>query len=636
MSDAAPQELYGFGSNYFHALGGCEVVHLSGHNNNDDNNNDDDNNDKDDNHDKDNDNDNNNNNNDDSDSDAVQVRKLTETPWNTALTDIQCTTASTLFLTQAGKIYQVGTMHGVLKPTPQLVHVPYPLPVAYMAAGRHYCLAVLQGGAAVLSWGAGHFGQLGLGPNISVAQEPTIIQHLLPQATGSSIASVAAGSWHAAAITTEGRAFSWGSNRKSQCGAASPSTLVYPHPLEQPFLQISCGKAHSLGLTKDGKVYSWGASTACGHSSRKTTICPPRLVEALSKVSVTQVAAGESHSLALTGGGRVFGWGNNTEGQLGLGIPAHLVPRPKWISDLDFVAIVASGEYAKSRQGKDAADDASPSPPPTDRIMNTAAADEASLPPPPPLITDAKLPPPTASQILPLVPKVVSIAASGSYSLAVSSAGHVYGWGYNDAGVLGVRPATPTMPMIELPSSSVLKGRLLEIQSFDSQHNVLLPRRLDALSHLHVSIVAPGPCHLFLCGKPRSAVTKEVVGRTLYEMQHTAAAAAGEAHVMIEEEELWTENSPQPPEVVRSLPSGSPRRASSSSALRSQVRPQLQQQQQRRASTPPPTRPAPPRRAMSNLIRRIGGKAPEDRPSGAMAKAPSRARKLFSSAFGGK
>ena len=609
MSDVAPQEIYGFGSNYFHALGGCEVVHLTDNNNNDN-------------------------------SDAVQVRKLTQTPWdNTNLTDIQCTTSSTLFLTQSGKLYQVGTMHGVLKSTPQLVHVPYPLPVAQVATGRHYCLAVLQGGAAVLSWGAGHFGQLGLGPNISVAHEPTLLQHLLPQATGSgAIATIAAGSWHAAAITKGGRAFMWGSNRKSQCGAPSPSTLVYPHPLEQqPFVQISCGRAHTLGLAKDGKVYSWGASAACGHSSRKATICPPRLVEALSKVSVTQVAAGESHSLALTGGGRVFGWGNNTEGQLGLGIPAHLVPRPKLISDLDFVAIVASGEYAKSRQFKDVVYDASP--PQTDRIINTVVTDGSSLPPPPPFLTDAKLPPTTASQILPLVPKIVSIAASGSYSLAVSSAGHVYGWGYNDAGVVGVRPTTPTMPMIELPSSSILKGRLLEIQSFDSRHNVLLPRRLDALSHLHVSIVAPGPCHLFLCGKPRSTVTKEVVGRTLYEIQHTAATTTagggGEAHVMIVEEDILTEDSP-PPQVVGSLTSGSPtraaRRAFSSSDLHSQASPQPR----RRASSPPPTRPAPPRRAMSNLIRRIGGKTPEDRPTGGLTKTPSRARKLLSIAFGGK
>ena len=476
------QFLFGFGNNYFHALGGSQKITL--------------------------DNDNDNDNDDDF---PVTAHTFSSLPWNNndnngndtvmGLSQVHCTTSSTFFLTKTGKVYHVGTLHGVVTPTPQLVTIPYPLPVAQLACGRHYCLALLQGGAAVLAWGAGHFGQLGLGPHRSVSDEPTMIPHLLPHA-GNPVTSIAAGTWHAAAVTQEGKVLTWGSNRNFQCGMVSPSNLVYPHPVECPeaFSMIICGKAHTLGLTKEGKVYSWGASYACGHSSRKTMIAPPRLVEALSNVHIVQLAAGESHSLALTGGGRVFGWGSNIEGQLGLGIPAQLIPRPKLIADLDFVAIVASEEWAKRN------------PTPTELIYDAS---------PPPLDRKNDSVEESASQILPRVPKVISIFASGSYSMAISSAGHVYGWGYNDTGVLGLRKPAQELPMMEYNAiTTPTKGRQLEIQTFDSQHNVLLPRRLDALAHLNVQFVGVGPSHVYVCGTPRRT-TKDVVGRTLYEMQET-------------------------------------------------------------------------------------------------------------------
>ncbi len=44
----------------------------------------------------------------------------------------------------------------------------------------------------------------------------------------------------------------------------------------------------------------------------------PVLVDALWALPVVQLAAGESHSLALTSNGYMFSWGDNSHGQLGL------------------------------------------------------------------------------------------------------------------------------------------------------------------------------------------------------------------------------------------------------------------------------------------------------------------------------
>jgi len=561
-------QLYGFGSNYYYAFGGSELVALKDHDQ------------------------------------SIPAYTFPSHPWNNknndSLQDIQCTTSSTLFLTCSGKIFHVGTMHGVLNSIPRQVTIPYPLPVANMACGRHYCLVLLQGGAAVLSWGAGHFGQLGLGPHVSVTSEPTLVPHLLPKATGASpVVALTAGAWHAAAITKEGKAFSWGSNRKGQCGIATPATIVYPHPVDtqESFAMIACGKAHSVGLTVEGKVYSWGAAAVCGHSSRKSTnISSPRLMEALSKVHVIQVATGESHSLALTGGGRVFGWGNNTEGQLGLGLPSHVVSKPKLIAELDFVAIVASEEWAKSQATSDL-DDASPQLAPCFDEMASLADEVVPFPQME-----------TASQILPRVPKIQSIAASGSYSVAISTSGHVYGWGCNDTGVLGMTPTSSKLPMLELPSSSSppCKGRLLEIQTFDSQHNVLLPRRLDALAQIQVSTVAAGPSHLYVCGTPRTTTTKDMVGRTLYEMQHLPQ------DVYLSDDDAVTTHSTMK-RTATATPS-TPRRASAPFST----------------TDVPSSRRSRRSLSLGKLIRRMGGRTE-------VPRAPtSRVRKFLSSAFGGK
>jgi alpha-tubulin suppressor-like RCC1 family protein len=291
----------------------------------------------------------------------VNAYSFETTPWDEeedALVQIACTAASTLFLTGSGKIYRCGTVHGRVRPSLTRTVIQLPLKCVEIAAGRHFGLARMEGGLAVCSWGAGHFGQLGLGSDSAPCIEhPTVIDSLLPHVVGSPIATIAAGYWHAMAVTEAGHLYSWGCNRNAQCGmkpTKDPPTICAPQLVRfetakiPKIEKVAAGRSHSAALDEEGSIYCWGACQygQCGILSRRRGgVAPPKHVEALDQVNIVDIAAGDSHTLALTGGGRVFGWGSGFEGQLGTGSIVQMNPKPKLVGDLDFVAIEAGLEW---------------------------------------------------------------------------------------------------------------------------------------------------------------------------------------------------------------------------------------------------------------------------------------------------
>jgi alpha-tubulin suppressor-like RCC1 family protein len=68
-----------------------------------------------------------------------------------------------------------------------------------------------------------------------------------------------------------------------------------------------------------GRLLACGEGAAVGHGDADTKYLEPAPVAAMAGVHVVSVAAGFGHSLALSLDGRVYSWGDNTWGQLGLG-----------------------------------------------------------------------------------------------------------------------------------------------------------------------------------------------------------------------------------------------------------------------------------------------------------------------------
>ena len=64
-------------------------------------------------------------------------------------------------------------------------------------------------------------------------------------------------------------------------------------------------KTYSL-ISDNGQVYHWGYGPACGSNDN---IFTPTRVDGLERI--IKVAAGDSHSVALSADGKIFAWGSN-------------------------------------------------------------------------------------------------------------------------------------------------------------------------------------------------------------------------------------------------------------------------------------------------------------------------------------
>ncbi|MQY14324.1 hypothetical protein SRB5_44880 [Streptomyces sp. RB5] len=174
-------------------------------------------------------------------------------------------------------------------------------------------------GDAALSWGYNRFGQLGDG---STEDRPLPGDVMLPDDVH--LVDIEAGRYHALGITSTGRVLAWGDNSRGQLGDGTEEVRLTPVEVELPAdarIVRAAGGAHfSLALAEDGRLFGWG-DNSYGQLGDDTTTehHTPVEVHLPDGVQVTQVAAGGGHSLALTSAGDVLAWGHNFYGELGDG-----------------------------------------------------------------------------------------------------------------------------------------------------------------------------------------------------------------------------------------------------------------------------------------------------------------------------
>ena len=261
----------------------------------------------------------------------------------------------------------------------------------YLSGGLAHTVGLSNSGQ-VYTWGLNNYGQLGDGTTDNKLT-PTLVSFTGLQ-SGETISDVFAGQLSSFALTSNSRVYAWGRNNSGQLGDDSTVDKLTPTLISFTDLQngetlrtIAAGIGHSLAVTSAGRVYAWGRNNS-GQLGDGTTV--NKLTPTL--ISFTDLQNGETirdlavgiighslndvevigHSLAVTTTGRLYAWGLNDYGQLGDGTTVNR-STPTLIS---FTGL-GSGETIRN------------------------------------------------------------VAAGGEYSHAVTTQGRVYSWGFNTNGQLG-------------------------------------------------------------------------------------------------------------------------------------------------------------------------------------------------------
>lgn len=225
---------------------------------------------------------------------------------------------------------------------------------------------------------------------------------------------------HTIVAKSNGKVYTWGNNLYGQLGFGdnlSSSVAVSVNTSGvlsgKTITKVATGYFHSIALGSDGNVYTWGYNWygQLGNGNNTNSYVPVAVNTSgvLSGKIIIRVAAGLHHSIALASDGKVYTWGYNAFGQLGNGNNTNSnVP----------VAVDTSG------------------------------------------VLSGKI--------------ITQIASGYGHSMALASDGKVYTWGLNSSGQLGNYTYTDSKVPVSIKTSGVLSGRTIIQIAAGSDHSIAL------------------------------------------------------------------------------------------------------------------------------------------------------------------
>jgi alpha-tubulin suppressor-like RCC1 family protein len=222
----------------------------------------------------------------------------------------------------------------------------------------------------------------------------------------------------------------FGENDHGELGNGTPSSnVLLPVLANLPpgtrVIQTAPGCNHSLALTSTGSVLAWGdnRSGELGNGSISSSNATPAPVQLPAGVRIRSVSGGCAFSLAVSTAGQVYSWGINSSGELGNGktgaasATPGLVQLPPGVR----IRVVAAGldhALAVTTAGQ---------------VYAWGGNDDGQL-------GNGSTGPATGTPALVRLPagiQVTTVTAGERDSLAVTTGGHVMGWGSESFGALG-------------------------------------------------------------------------------------------------------------------------------------------------------------------------------------------------------
>eukprot|EP00798_Chlamydomonas_sp_ICE-L_P030066 gene30066-35035_t len=216
--------------------------------------------------------------------------------------------------------------------------------IAFIAAGpcAVHCMAGDMEGR-LYTWGRNEKGQLGHGDKVQ-RNTPKIVEALANEF----VVSASAGKFHSSVVTKSGASYTWGLNQQGQLGMGSikkgPTQVVKGAPKFEDMqlspvkaslpvgvtatacgadftLWIAGGKLYAAGNPQYGQI---GDGSDHQYNAKDSSISivfdaqpKPKLVPDLATKTVTRIACGTNHSVAVDSEGSCYTWGCGNYGRLG-------------------------------------------------------------------------------------------------------------------------------------------------------------------------------------------------------------------------------------------------------------------------------------------------------------------------------
>ncbi|GLD94567.1 hypothetical protein PINS_up003178 [Pythium insidiosum] len=218
------------------------------------------------------------------------------------IASVQCGELHTVALTTDGEIWAWGNGEYGRLGNGETVTLEVPEPIEAFAkeniteieVGRDFTFALTERGE-LYAWGVNSHNQLGIGGGLTMdfynmEAIPTPVEFF----HGKKVVSISAGYDHAAAVTDDGRLYTWGSK-----------LWLEPHEMTilrgEKIVQVACGRVYTVALSEDGKIFSFGkGNTNClGHGDRKNQLQPIQITS-MANIRATSISAGHYHVSAIS------------------------------------------------------------------------------------------------------------------------------------------------------------------------------------------------------------------------------------------------------------------------------------------------------------------------------------------------
>jgi alpha-tubulin suppressor-like RCC1 family protein len=246
----------------------------------------------------------------------------------------------------------------------------------------------------------------------------------------------------------------------------------YSFELDLEFQKTASGEAHTIGLSKDGKVYAWGWNQygQLGIGTTISSYIPIDITENLNLNSgevVIDVATGINHSSVITSEGRLLIWGYNVYWALGDGTSINrLLPIDITAQfNLDVGEKVVYSENGYYFSGAITSDG---------RVFTWGQGYSGQLGSG--SNADAYFPQEITNNFG-LMPEetVVKLMLGSSHAIAITSLERVFSWGYNQYGQLGDGTTiNKNLPIEITPNIGLVTGEtIIDLETFHNNTGVV-------------------------------------------------------------------------------------------------------------------------------------------------------------------